>query len=78
MGIQHRYDYYAEDVWDTYWFEKNLQGDIVKVYNHSGALLISYTYDAWGNATISYSNNGQYTNAAHNPFRYNSIRRRIL
>jgi len=30
--MQHRYDYYAEDVWDTYWFEKNLQGDIVKVY----------------------------------------------
>ena len=23
---------YAEDVWDTFWYEKNLQGDIVAVY----------------------------------------------
>ena len=68
--MQHRLNSYADNVWDVYWFEKNLQGDIVKVYNQSGGLLVSYTYDAWGNATISYSNNGQYTNAAHNPFRY--------
>ena len=33
---------YDADVWDTYWFEKNLQGDIVAVYNTSGTKLISY------------------------------------
>ena len=39
----------AEDVFYTFWFEKNLQGDIVAVYNSAGTKLVSYAYDAWGN-----------------------------
>ena len=31
IGMQYRNTSYAEDVFDTYWFEKNLQGDIVAV-----------------------------------------------
>jgi hypothetical protein len=27
--------------------EKNLQGDIVAVYNENGVKVIGYTYDAW-------------------------------
>ena len=28
---------------------KNLQGDIIEICNTSGAAVITYTYDAWGN-----------------------------
>ena len=64
------FEYNDEDVFDTYWFEKNLQGDIVAVYNQAGTKLIAYTYDAWGNASITYSNGGASTTATYNPFRY--------
>ena len=43
-------------VWNTYFFEKNLQGDVVAVYNESGTKLITYTYDAWGNFELAYCN----------------------
>lgn len=47
VGMQYRNTAYAANTFDTYWFEKNLQGDIVAVYNASGTKLISYTYDAY-------------------------------
>ena len=61
---------YAEDVWDIYWFEKNLQGDIIAVYDQAGNKLIAYKYDAWGNISETYYNNGFSTTAINNPFRY--------
>ena len=70
IGMQYRLTTYAEDVWDVYWFERNLQGDVVAVYNTVGEKLISYTYDAWGNFTTTYYNNGASTTAIKNPFRY--------
>ncbi|MBQ8880515.1 MAG: RHS repeat-associated core domain-containing protein, partial [Clostridia bacterium] len=36
----------------------------------NGTKLVSYSYDAWGNFTTQYVNNGQFTSAAYNPFRY--------
>ena len=68
--MKYRLTTYAEDTWDVYWFERNLQGDIVGVYDKSGTKLISYTYDAWGNFTTTYYNNGASTTAVKNPFRY--------
>ena len=70
IGMQYRNTSYAEGVFDTYWFEKNLQGDIVAVYNQAGTKLIAYTYDAWGNSSVSYYNSGASTTATYNPFRY--------
>ena len=70
IGMQYRNTSYAEGKFDTYWFEKNLQGDIVAVYNQAGTKLISYTYDAWGNSSVSYYNSGASTTAKYNPFRY--------
>ena len=62
---------YAINQWDVYWFEKNLQGDIVAVYNSSGAKVASYTYsNAWGKCTTSYFNGGASTAVKYNPFRY--------
>lgn len=70
IGMQYRNTSYAEGVFDTYWFEKNLQGDIVAVYDEDGTKLVTYTYDAWGNCTVSYPNNGSSSTAIYNPFRY--------
>jgi len=70
VGMQYRNTSYAAGQFDTFWFEKNLQGDVVAVYNHSGIKLIAYTYDAWGNSSVSYYNSGASTTATYNPFRY--------
>ena len=68
--MQYRTSSMAEDVFETYYFEKNLQGDIIAVYNASGTKLVSYTYDAWGNCITTYYNGGDSTGAKFNPFRY--------
>ena len=70
IGMQYHGATYASGTWDCYWYEKNLLGDIVAVYNNSGTKLVSYVYDAWGAATVTYSNGGESTTAASNPFRY--------
>ena len=61
---------YTEDARNIYWFEKNLQGDIIAVYDQAGNKLIAYKYDAWGNISETYYNNGFSTTAINNPFRY--------
>ena len=71
IGMMYRTTSYTVDQWDIFWFEKNLQGDIVAVYNESGTKVATYTYsDAWGNHTASYTNGGGSTGAQYNPFRY--------
>ena len=71
VGMQYRNQTYAPEIFDVYWFEKNLQGDIVAVYDEDGTKLISYTYDAWGNFTTTYHNGCTAShNANLNPFRY--------
>ena len=71
IGMLYRTPYYAEGAWDVFWYEKNLQGDIIAVYNASGTKVATYTYsDAWGNHFVSYSNGGGSTGAQYNPFRY--------
>jgi len=71
VGMQFRTDSMAENTFITFWFEKNLQGDIIAVYNESGTKLITYTYDAWGNVTETVNNRvGDNRYATYNPFRY--------
>ena len=71
IGMQYRNTLYDMGAYDNFWFEKNLQGDIVAVYNAAGTKLISYTYDAWGNFTTTYHNGCTAShNANLNPFRY--------
>ena len=72
IGMCYRLNTYEEGKWDTYFFEKNLQGDIVAVFAESGIRLATYVYDAWGNCTTSYFNGGATTAAQYNPFRYRS------
>lgn len=71
IGMMYRTTSYAINTFDVFWFEKNLQGDIVAVYNSTGTKVASYNYiDAWGNHSASYTNGGASTGAQYNPFRY--------
>ncbi len=71
LGMRYRSSSYAEDAWDTYWYERNLQGDITAVYSETGTKLVSYTYDAWGDHVVTYHNGGNSILAiTSNPIRY--------
>lgn len=52
---------------NTYYFQRNLQGDVVAIYNTNGTKVGGYAYDAWGNCTITLDTNGI---ASRNPIRY--------
>ena len=73
IGMMYRKNNYAENVFDVFWFEKNILGDVIAVYNSNGTKLVTYIYtDSWGNHTVSYSNGGGSTGAIYNPFRHRS------
>ena len=52
-----------------YYFQKNLQGDIIAIVDASGTVVGKYSYDAWGKCTITYQNSRAGVTYA-NPFRY--------
>ena len=71
VGMQYRNQTYAAEVFDVYWYEKNLQGDIVAVYDNDGTPLIFYHYDAWGNIKTEHSEDWSASSTANlNPFLY--------
>ena len=74
VGLKYRTDSDAEGVYQCYFFEKNLQGDIVAMYDDAGKWLGGYTYDAWGNCvtTVSADASTQERNmvTSYNLFRY--------
>ena len=53
----------------SYYYVKNLQGDIVAITNSSGVKVVEYTYDAWGK-TLSTTGSLASTVGASNPYRY--------
>ena len=70
IGMQYRQNTDAAGVFECYWYEKNLQGDVVAVYNSQGTKLASYRYTAYGDVYTTYYNGGSSTGAAKNPFKY--------
>ena len=50
-----------------YYYQKNMQGDILKVYLEDGTIFAEYEYDAWGKCTVK---TNVYNMANVNPFRY--------
>ena len=50
-----------------YYYVTNLQGDIIAILNDSGTCVAEYSYDAWGNCTVTKDTN---TIALDNPLRY--------
>ena len=53
----------------TYYYEKNLQGDIVAILDGSGNTVVEYTYDIWGKS-VSITSSLADTVGAINPLRY--------
>ena len=53
----------------TYYYEKNLQGDIVAILDGSGNTVVEYTYDIWGKS-VSITGSLADTVGAINPLRY--------
>lgn len=74
VGIRYRARSFASGVFNDYLFEKNLQGDIVAIYNQSGTRIATYNYDAWGMTTVSVVSSASSTDKlvanTYNPFRY--------
>ena len=54
---------------NIYFYTKNLQGDITGIADANGAVVTSYTYDAWGNV-LSVTGTQASTIGTANPFRY--------
>ena len=48
VGLKYRMDSDAEGVYRCYFFEKNLQGDVVAMYDDAGKLLGGYTLRCLG------------------------------
>ena len=70
IGMAYRDSTYSSGDFDIYLFAKNIQGDILYIYDTSGTRLVTYTYDAWGKCYVTYQNGGASTAARYNPFRY--------
>ena len=60
--------YTANGSSQTYYFDRNIKGDVIGIYNSSGARIVKYSYDSWGNCSIYSSNDLAIAKA--NPFRY--------
>ena len=58
----------------VYYFQKNLQGDVTRIYDGNGSLVAQYVYDAWGNHKVLNANGTEMTDETFignvNPFRY--------
>ena len=55
----------------TYYYEKNIQGDIVGIRDVYGRQIASYVYDAWGNFTATYYDSAQFDEIVlRNPYLY--------
>ena len=74
IGLKYRENIYADNQFDCFFFEKNLQGDIVAICNDEGEKIGTYTYDAWGKHTIQTVSGNSWLETAivrhYNPFRY--------
>lgn len=63
---------------NLYYFEKNLQDDIIGIIDENGSKIVTYVYDSWGKILSIKDQNGNdiSTNLNHigniNPFRYRS------
>ena len=62
-------DYTANGATNTYFFQRNLLGDVIGIYDSNRVQVGKYKYDAWGNCTTTLDTTGI---AYRNPIRYRS------
>ena len=53
----------------TYYYDRNIRGDVIGIYDENGVRIVKYSYDAWGNCTID-SSTTNISLARANPIRY--------
>jgi YD repeat-containing protein len=56
-----------------YFYVRNAQGDIIKLINSSGTVVVEYAYDAWGKL-MSTTGSMASTLGVDNPYRYRGYR----
>ena len=60
----------------TYYYRKDAQSNIVELLDNTGATVVKYKYDAWGNCHVLNADGSEITDSNHigilNPFRYRS------
>ena len=61
--------YTSNNTTNSYYFRRNLLGDVIGIYDTKGKKVAGYAYDAWGNCTIT-SDTEIYDVAHANPIRY--------
>ena len=54
---------------NVYYYHRNLQGDVIGIYDTNGTKVVEYAYDAWGNCSTT-SATTNYVLASANPIRY--------
>ena len=54
---------------ETYYYYYNAQGDVLGLFDKSGAKVVEYVYDSWGKV-VSVTGSKASTLGAANPFRY--------
>ena len=59
--------YTADGSTNTYYFQRNLFGDVIGIYDTSGTKVGGYAYDAWGNCKVTLNTKSIVT---RNPIRY--------
>ena len=74
IALKYRTNAYAENTFDFFFYEKNLQGDIIGIFNTNGRRVGWYIYDAWGTCSTyvasSTSTLEQNIVRSYNPYRY--------
>ena len=61
---------YSNDTNESvYYYQRNLLGDVIAIYDTTGNKVVEYAYDAWGNCTIK-GTTTNYVVAHANPIRY--------
>ena len=53
---------------ETFYFDRNIKGDVIGIYNASGTRIAKYSYDSWGNAKLTTLSSNNFS--AYNPIRY--------
>ena len=63
------FKYTYAGVTTPYYYRRNLQGDVIEIYDTGNSRVVRYDYDAWGNCTIASGTTNQII-ARANPIRY--------
>ncbi|HAX02803.1 MAG: hypothetical protein A2Y45_05175 [Tenericutes bacterium GWC2_34_14] len=70
ISFEYRDDTHA---WKEYFFMRDQQGDITKIVDKDGTIIVEYQYDAWGNIISKVDNSG-FNLSAINAYTYRGYR----